>query len=376
MIYLDNAATSFPKSESVYQEMDRVNRTLSVNSGRGSYKAAKEASEIIASTREKLLELFDAKGIADVILTPSITHAINQVLYGLELKNNSVVYLTPYEHNAVARCIELLRQRNGFTVKLLPLQKDLQIDLDKTQYEFSVNPPTLLIMNAVSNVTGYVLPIQQLSDLAKKHNSLVMIDTAQAAGLININMRNLLADIICFAGHKSLGGPFGIGGFLLKNGIVINTYFAGGTGSNSLNLNMPDEVPGRYEASSPNIVAISGLLAALKEVNIEEHYRIVHELTEYTKEKLKKIPQIRLLGETPNQVGIVSFVMPEYNSNDIGDILDNEFDIAVRAGYHCCPYIHDFLGDKECGGTVRLGLGIHNNTADVEGTMKALRTLL
>ena len=213
MIYLDNAATSFPKSESVYQEMDRVNRTLSVNSGRGSYKAAKEASEIISSTREKLLELFDANGVADVILTPSVTHAINQVIYGLKLKSDSVVYLTPYEHNAVARCIELLRQRNGFTVKLLPLQKDLQIDLDKTQYEFSVNPPTLLIMNAVSNVTGYVLPIQELSNLAKKFNSMVLIDTAQAAGLININMRNLNADIVCFAGHKSLGGPFGIGGF-------------------------------------------------------------------------------------------------------------------------------------------------------------------
>ncbi len=375
MIYLDNAATSFPKSESVYQEMDRVNRTLSVNSGRGSYKAAKEASEIIASTREKLLELFDAKGIADVILTPSITHAINQVLYGLELKNDSVVYLTPYEHNAVARCIELLRQRHGFTVKSLPLKKDLQIDLDKTQYEFSVNPPTLLVMNAVSNVTGYVLPIQELSDMAKQFDSLVMIDTAQAAGLININMSKLRADIICFAGHKSLGGPFGVGGFLLKDGVVLGKYLAGGTGSNSLNLDMPDDVPGRYEASSPNIVAIAGLLAALKEANVKEHYKRVLELTEYTKEKLKKLPQIRLLGETPNQVGIVSFALPEYNSTDIGEILDNEFDIAVRTGYHCCPYIHSYLNDQIYGGTVRIGIGQNNTVEDIDYMLNALYTL-
>ncbi len=375
MIYLDNAATSFPKSESVYQEMDRVNRTLSVNSGRGSYKAAKEANEIIVSTREKLLELFDAKGIADVILTPSITHAINQVLYGLELKSDSIVYLTPYEHNAVARCMELLRQKHGFTVKLLPLQKNLQIDLDKTQYEFSVNPPTLLIMNAVSNVTGYVLPIQQLSEMAKQYNGLVMIDTAQAAGLIDINMRKLQADIICFAGHKSLGGPFGVGGFLLRNGIELSKYFAGGTGSNSLKLDMPDDAPGRYEASSPNIIAIAGLLAALKEVNVEKHYKRVLELTEYTKEKLKKIPQIRLLGDTSNQVGIVSFVVLGYNSNDIGEILDNEFDIAVRTGYHCCPYIHDFLGDKEYGGIIRVGIGMSTTEGEIISLLQAMGTL-
>ena len=375
MIYLDNAATSFPKSETVYLEMDRVNRTLSVNSGRGSYKAAKEASEIISATRDKLLELFNARGLADVILTPSVTHAINQVLYGMELSGNSVVYITPYEHNAVARCVELLRQRYGFVVKMIPLQKNLQIDLDKTQYEFSVNPPTLLIMNAVSNVTGYVLPIQKLSDLAKQFNSLVMIDTAQAAGLIDIDMRQLNADIICFAGHKSLGGPFGVGGFLLKNGVVLGKYLAGGTGSNSLSLDMPDEAPGRYEASSPNIIAIAGLLAALKELNVEEHNQKVRELSKYAIEQLKQIPNIKILGETPEQIGIVSFVLPEYNSNDIGEILDNEFDIAVRTGYHCCPYIHDFLGDKEYGGTVRIGISANNQEAHVDSLLEALRTL-
>lgn len=375
MVYLDNAATSFPKSEAVYVEMDRVNRTLSVNSGRGSYKAAKEANEIINATREGLLELFNAKNIAEVILTPSITHAINQVLYGLELKSDSVVYLTPYEHNAVARCIELLRQRLGFIVKLLPLQKDLQIDLNKTQYEFSVNPPTLLIMNAMSNVTGYVLPIKQLSDLAKQFKALVMLDTAQAAGLIGIDMRDLQADIICFAGHKSLGGPFGIGGFLLRNGIELGKYLAGGTGSNSLNLNMPEESPGRYEASSPNIVAIAGLLAALNHLNVEEHYQKVKELTIYLIDKLKRIPNLKILGETPEQVGIVSFVLPGYNSNDIGEILDNEFNIAVRTGYHCCPYIHDFLGSKAYSGTVRIGLSANNVINDIESLVDSLRSL-
>ena len=375
MIYLDNAATSFPKSEGVYLEMDRVNRNLSVNSGRGSYKAAKEANEIISGTREKLLELFNAKGIADVILTPSVTHAINQVLYGLELSHDSVVYITPYEHNAVARCVELLRQKHGFMVKMLPLQKDLQIDLNKTQYEFSMNPPTLLIMNAMSNVTGYVLPVQLLCDMAKRFNCMVMIDTAQAAGLIDIDMRELLADIICFAGHKSLGGPFGIGGFLLRNGIVLERYLAGGTGSNSLNLNMPEAAPGRYEAASPNIVAIAGLLTAFKELDVQYHYRTVKKLTEYALDNLSYISSVTVLGRSVDQIGIVSFVLPEYNSNDVGDILDNEFDIAVRTGYHCCPYIHGFLGDEKYGGTVRVGLGCSTSTFDIDSLVRAIKTL-
>jgi len=375
MIYLDNAATSFPKSEVVYQEMDRVNRTLSVNSGRGSYKAAKDASSIISTTREKLLELFNAKNIANVIFTPSITHALNQVIYGLNPKDNSVIYITPYEHNAVARCVELLRQKTGFIVKLIPLKDDYQIDLDKMQYEFSIDPPSMLIMNAISNVTGYVLPVEQMSKMAKQFNGTVVIDTAQAAGLINIDMEELQADVICFAGHKSLGGPFGIGGFLLRDGIELVQQFAGGTGSDSLNLNMPKAIPDRYEASSPNIVAIAGLLAALKEIDIQKHHDKIESLTQYAKTQIQSLPNVKIVGSTPQQLGIVSFILQGYNSNDVGDILDNEFNIAVRTGYHCCPYIHSILKDEPYGGTVRLGLGPYNSENDIDALYESLKTL-
>ena len=198
MIYLDNAATSFPKSEKVYAEMDRVNRNLSVNPGRGSYKAAREASAIISELREALLSVFHAKGIASVILTPSITHAVNEVLTGLNLKNSDVVYITPYEHNAVARCVELLRKRIDFKVQMIPLQDDLRIDLEKMKYMFSVNPPTHVIMNALSNVTGYVLPVMEICEAAKQYECITMIDTAQAAGVIDISMIDLKADIVFF----------------------------------------------------------------------------------------------------------------------------------------------------------------------------------
>lgn len=375
MIYLDNAATSFPKDEVVYQEMDRVNRSLSVNPGRGSYRAAREANEIISSLRKELLNTFHAEDIANVVFTPSITHAINLVVSGLSFVESDVVYITPYEHNAVARSLEMMRKRIGFKVKILPLCDDLQIDIEKTKYQFSMEKPNYLFMNALSNVTGYVLPIKEIINIAKQYDSVTFIDTAQAAGLIDINMIDINADVVFFTGHKSFGGPIGIGGFLIKNGMNLNLVFAGGTGSDSLNINMPEKAPARYEASSYNVVAMAGLLAAIKCNNIPEHYKKVLSMTNLLIEELEKINNIHVLGKTPSQIGVVSFVIENYNSNDIGDILDAEYNIAVRTGYHCCPYIHKFLNDEDHAGTVRVGLGIANDKSNILELVEAIRTL-
>lgn len=375
MIYLDNAATSFPKSEAVLSEMDRVNRYCAVNAGRGSYRAARDAMDIIASTRDSLLSLFDANGIAEVIMTPSITHALNQVINGLELRETSIVYISPYEHNAVVRTLELLKSHIGFDIQILPLNESYEIDLERVKYDFSVKHPDALIINMMSNVTGYVLPVAELISLAKSFDAITVIDTAQAAGLIDISMRKLQVDIICFAGHKSLGGPFGIGGFVLRDGLKLRQSFAGGTGSDSLNTDMPTQAPYAYEAASPNISAIAGLKIALDELNVSEHYSKVRDLTLYLLDKLSQIPKVQVVGHTRNQIGVVSFVVEGYNSNDVGEILDNEFDIAVRTGYHCCPYVHQYIGDVSFGGTIRIGLGQTNTFNEIDCLIDALNTL-
>lgn len=375
MIYLDNAATSFPKSEAVLAEMDHVNRYCAVNAGRGSYRTAREAMDIISATRDSLLSLFDAHGIAEVIMTPSITHALNQVINGLELSADSVVYISPYEHNAVVRTLELLKLTVYFEIQLLPLTESNEIDLERVKYDFSVKHPNVLIFNMMSNVTGYVLPAAELISLAKSFDAITVVDTAQAAGLIDISMRKLQTDIICFAGHKSLGGPFGIGGFVLRDGLKLRQSFAGGTGSDSLNTNMPNEAPFAYEAASPNICAIAGLKAALDELIVSEHYSKVQELTLYLLDKLSQIPKVHVLGHTSSQIGVVSFVVEGYNSSDVGEILDNEFDIAVRTGYHCCPYVHQYIGDVSFSGTVRIGLGYTNSIVDIDCLVDALKTL-
>lgn len=377
MIYLDNAATTFPKPERVYNALEAANRELSFNAGRGSYKAARDASAVIDDTKNQLLSLLHATGYADVIFTPSVTHALNQVLNGLDLTRDSVIYVSPYEHNAVARTVHQLSVNSGASIEMLPLTDDLQIDLEKAKYQFSINTPSVVILNALSNVTGYILPVTELFLMAKECGATTVLDAAQAAGLIDLDMPTLNADILCFAGHKTLMGPFGIGGFLIKHGITLKKVLTGGTGSASLTLDMPEEAPGRYEASSTNVVAIAGLNASLKGLDIDEHGKTVRELTEYLLEALNDIPSVNLMGafDTDKTLGIVSFVVEGYMSDEVGTILDDEYDIAVRTGYHCAPYIHDYLGDKPYHGTIRIGIGQFNTKEDIDALISAIESL-
>lgn len=377
MIYLDNAATTFPKPERVYKALEVANRELSFNAGRGSYKAARDASAIIDDTKNQILALLHATGYADVVFTPSVTHALNQVLNGLDLTSDTVIYVSPYEHNAVARTVHQLSVNTGASVEMLPLTEDLQIDLERAKYQFSVKAPSVVILNALSNVTGYILPVEELFLMAKEYGAITVLDAAQAAGLLDLDMAGLHADILCFAGHKTLMGPFGIGGFLLKRGIILKKVFTGGTGSASLNVDMPEMAPERYEASSTNVVAVAGLNAALTELNIDEHRDIVRELTQYLLEALETIPSVTLVGVVDHDktLGIVSFVVEGYDSDEVGTILDDEYDIAVRTGYHCAPYIHDYLDDKLHHGTVRVGLGLFNTKEDIDALVSALETL-
>ena len=377
MIYLDNAATTFPKPERVYTALEAANRHLSFNAGRGSYKAARDASVVIDDTKKHLLSLLHATGYADVVFTPSVTHALNQVLNGLDLTRDSVIYVSPYEHNAVARTVHQLSINSGASVKILPLTEDLQIDLEKAKYQFSINAPSAVILNALSNVTGYILPVAEIFLMAKEYGAITVLDAAQAAGLIDLDMPALNADVLCFAGHKTLMGPFGIGGFLIKHGITLKKVLTGGTGSASLTLDMPEEAPGRYEASSTNVVAIAGLNASLKGLDINEHRKTLRELTEYLLEALNGIPSVNLMGtfDTDKTLGIVSFVVEGYQSDEVGIILDDEYDIAVRTGYHCAPYIHDYLGDKPYHGTIRIGVGQFNTKEDIDALISAIKSL-
>lgn len=378
MIYLDNAATTFPKPPIVLNAMDECNRCSAVNAGRGSYHAAREASLIISETKDLIRKLVHVDSGVPVVFTPSITIALNQVIGGIEWIDNSVIYVSPYEHNAVVRTLYGISKYKNIIIKQLPLnQETLEIDLDKMKYEFSKDKPNAVFCTHISNVTGYVLPIDEIFDEAKKYECVTILDTAQSLGLIDIRADIIKADIVAFTGHKSLYGPIGIGGFINVAGIEINEYLFGGTGSDSLNLSMPNGSETRYEMSSVNIVAITGLKVALENLDIESAYETEKELSEYLINNLQKNKRVKIyLPQNLNcHIGVVSFVVAGYKSDDVGMILDEDFDIAVRTGYHCAPFIHYYLKDESSNGTIRIGLGKFNTKEDIDKVVKAIEEL-
>lgn len=374
MIYLDNAATTYPKPEQVYLAMDKANRELAFNAGRGSYRRAREAAHLMDDTRRKLLGLVHGKGSGKVIFSPSVTIAINQILNGINFAQGDNVYVSPYEHNAVARTVHFLEQTKQVKVIEIPLdEKTWTIDLEKLQYMFSKDRPACVCCTHVSNATGYILPVSEIFEQAKKYKAVTLLDSAQSLGLIDVDASTMHADYIAFAGHKSLYGPFGVGGYIQIGEDILNTYLVGGTGSDSLNLEMPQALPDKYEPASHNIVAIAGLNAALDSLDVAEIKVHEKQLTEYLIAELQKIDGVVLyLPPEEARIGIVSLNIEGYRAEDIGMILDEDFDIAVRAGYHCAPYIHGHLKDKSFGGTVRVGIGRYNEKSDVENIVGAV----
>lgn len=389
-IYMDNAATTFPKPECVCDAMDRVNRYLSVNAGRGSYQLAQIATEGMDILREELLHMVHAKEMGEVFFTSSATIACNQIIGGCQISKEDVVYVSPFLHNAMGRTLYLQEQACGCTVKELPInEKTLEIDLEKMEYVLRKNPPAYVFVSHVCNVTGYVLPVAPIYKIAKNvtdGRAKVIVDGAQSVGLIDIDYRQTPYDALIFAGHKTLYGPFGIAGFVKKKDFALQPYLAGGTGSESLTLSMPTESPNNLESGSPNLPAIAGLYAAvqfLKEQGIDTIREHEKAMTDLLVKGLSSIDGVTLYvpDNREQHIGIVSFSVKDwlgenYLAEDIGTLLDREFGIAVRTGYHCAPLIHKYLKDEEYNGTVRASVGWFTKKEQVEQLVQAVRKIV
>lgn len=389
-IYMDNAATTFPKPKVVCDAMDQVNRCLSVNAGRGSYQLAQIATGGMDSLREDLLDLVHAKEGGEVFFTSSATMACNEIIGGRALSQEDVVYVSPFLHNAVRRTLYLHEKACGCIVKEIPIEeKTLEIDLEKMEYAFRQNPPSYVFVSHVCNVTGYILPIEEIYNVAKEvtdGEAKVIVDAAQSFGLLEMDYRLTPYDAVIFAGHKTLYGPFGIAGFIKKKDFELRPYFAGGTGSESLNLSMPKESPNSLEPGSPNLSSIAGLYAAthfIKEQgigNIREHEKA---LTDLLVGGLSSIEGVTLYvpDHKDRHIGIVSFNVKDwmgetYLAEDIGTLLDREYGIAVRTGYHCAPLIHRYLKNDVYNGTVRASVGWFTKKDDVERLVQAVREIV
>ena len=367
--YFDNAATTFPKPEEVYSFMDKFYREYGVNVGRGQHKLAARASSLVSETRMLLLDLFHAPN-KKVVFTHTATEALNTVLRGLPITDNYTIYLSPFEHNAVTRLIAHLATIYRLNIHTLAFDKNKCVfDLDRIKLQFADQKPNIVVISHASNVFGIVAPIEKICALSKQHAAVNFIDMCQTAGLIDTDLSNEDIDFAVFAGHKTLYGPLGVAGFICSGRTELDPLVFGGTGVDSQNQSMPNTVPERYEAASPNIHAISGLYAALEWIkktgisNIYEaekrnHEKLLNVLSEY--DNVRIYPP----AGTSDCIGVVSCVFDGYGSDNIGQIL-SEKDIAVRTGLHCAPYTHNFLGTAPAG-TVRFSVSYFNDDEDFE----------
>jgi len=371
LIYLDNAATTFPKPEAVYQAADAFYREFGGNAGRGVNPLARRAADLIAENRERLATWLGAPAPEQVILTSSATLALNQVLLGARLRSGDAVYVTPFEHNAVLRPLEHLRRSIGIEIHEIPFDRQTFIcSLDHLEATFRAAPPALVCVTQASNVCGVMPPILEIAQRAKAANSraIVIVDGAQTAGLYPLPLNDGMIDALIFSGHKALYGPYGVAGFVLTSDWRPEPILFGGTGTSSESVVMPEELPMAYEPGSHNVWAIAGLNAAVQWLQTTGREAIVNHtlhLAETLRDELARIPDVTVYAPPEGHpwCGIVSFTVEGITPQTLEAALGAQ-GIAVRAGLHCAPWAHRWLGTLESGGTVRLSTGCFNTTDD------------
>ncbi len=378
MIYLDNSATTYPKPLTVYSAVSNGIKSYGANPGRSGHTMSRKSGEEVEKCRKSVAKLFGVKEFSNIAFTLNCTQAINMVIKGI-LKPGDHVVTSCIEHNAVMRPLNKLEKDGIITytkANVCPGDNDKTLD----SFRQSINSKTsLIVCTHASNVWGIKLPISRIIALAKVYGIPVLIDGAQSGGLVPIDVEMLGADFICFAGHKGLYGPMGTGILIAKSFDKLDTIIEGGTGTDSMKLCQPKEMPQKFESGTPNMSGISGLRAGIDFViskgveNISNHES---KLILYLYDKLKNIPGVELYMPRPEPdffVPLLSFNIRGYISDEVGKILDKN-GIEVRTGLQCAPSAHEFGGTSEIG-VVRVSPSVFNTKFEIDKLIEVIRTI-
>ncbi len=375
-IYFDNGATSFPKPELVYGEIEKTMRNSS-NPGRSGHKMALESSRIIYRTRELLAHLFSINDPLNIVFTQNCTDSLNLGIKGI-LKKGDHAITTSMEHNSVIRPLKTLEDRGIIELTIVEGNKMGMVSCE--DIEEAIRPNTKMIITIhSSNVVGTLLPISKIGDLARKHKIIYMVDAAQSAGIYDINVERTNIDLLAFPGHKGLLGPQGTGGLYIRKGLVLETQREGGTGSQSELLSQPHIMPDRYEGGTLNTMGIAGLGAGVKfilEEGLDNIRKQGENLSQYLIDGLSKIDNVIIYGtkDVNTQVPVVSINIGEADPSEISFILDNTYDIACRSGLHCAPLAHKTIGTFDRG-TIRFSMGYFNTMEEADRVIKAVEEI-
>lgn len=368
MAYFDNAATTYPKPDAVYTFMDEFYRTNGASAGRGAYRAALSAGALISETRGLIQDLLHCPS-KQVIFTPTATIALNIILQGLVRMGIRNVYISPFEHNAVTRTLHAFEKVGTITVRQLAVSKDLQYDLERIRYQFDDIKPDLVVVSHASNAFGLIAPATEIFTLCKQYGAYTVLDMAQTAGLVDCDIGLTVFDFAVFAGHKTLYGPTGVSGFVMKPEIALPAVIFGGTGYDSANQDMPSSLPERFEMGTINTSGISGLNAALKWVK-HTSIEALRESELQNRERLLSILNdywfIKVIGNNDSceYVGIVSCIIEGISSDSAGKLF-SDAGISVRTGLQCAPLAHQFLGTFPAG-TIRFSVNYFTSESDFQ----------
>jgi cysteine desulfurase family protein len=374
-LYLDNAATSWPKPSSVVDAVRRALVEIGASPGRSAHRMAREAARVVEDTREKVAHLFHIRDPLRVVFTKNATESINVVLKGW-LRPGDRVLISSMEHNSVARPLKSLEEA-GVRVEEISCGVDGTLDLDGLRRRMTP-PPRLVVLVHASNVNGALLPVAEASRICNAHGVPLLLDAAQTAGLQPIDVEGLSLGMLACSGHKALLGPAGVGILYVRADLDVLPLMQGGTGSRSEDLSHPDSCPDRFESGTGNLPGIAGLAAGLEFIlDRGQETILAHELhlAAILEKELARLPGARVLMPAWRGTGVVSFTIEGFNPSDIGFILDEGFDIAVRTGLHCAPLAHRTLTTLP-EGTVRVSPGYTTTEADIHELVEAVSTIV
>ena len=377
LIYLDNAATVWPKPEPVYKFMDEFFRSKGVNPGRSGYDLAIEAGSLLDRTRKRLTKFFggDEDAPERLVFGYNVTDALNLAIPGLVHPGDHVI-TTNLEHNSVIRPVNHMVRDFGAEATYLPFKAAGFIDPDDVRKAIKSNTK-VVIVNHGSNVIGTVQPIREIGAICREHNLTFIVDTAQTAGVIPINMKEMNIDVLAFTGHKALMGSMGIGGLCVRKHVEIKQVRSGGTGVRSAYPYHLEEFPWRLEYGTPNMVGVASLSAGqdwLEENGIENIYRHEMKLAQKLVDGLRQIKGVRLYccDSLDNHLSTVLMNLEGVDPGDVGVMLDVDHNIATRTGLHCAPLVHRQLGIEDTHGGVRFSVGAFNTEAHIDAAIAAV----
>lgn len=379
-LYFDQAASSFPKPKVVGESMLEAIEQYGANPGRGGHLLARRAGEVIYGARQKLAKLFGLDDANRVIFYQNATYALNQAIMGLQLQAGNHIITTVFEHNSVRRPLEYLRRTKGIEITYVIADENGRISAKNI--EKAITPQTVAIVASHgSNVTGAILPLHEVGKIAYQNQVKFIVDAAQSAGLCSIDMEWDHIDALAFPGHKGLLGPQGTAALLIRHSLELMPITFGGTGSFSELIEQPEKLPERFEVGTLNTPGIAGLSAALDVINergLDKIFAHHWELTKYCLEQLVAIDGVRVYGPpiTYKRLPVISFTLPRIDANEAAIILDDHYQIGVRAGLHCAPLAHEALQTIQSGGALRASFGLYHTKEDVQRLIHAIKEIL